>query len=70
MTGPPLREAFEDWLVKRPDWWDQFSKADMRRCSPGAPRAGEYANTLLQQLWEAWRAGFGAAKKIYKSEQP
>jgi hypothetical protein len=49
--------AFEDYTNNRPDWWDQFNKESWRVVSEGAPRAGEYADIQLQQLWEAFLAG-------------
>lgn len=49
-----LRDAFEDWINNRPDWWDQFNESDWRICSKGCPRQGEYAHHGLQQLWECW----------------
>jgi len=53
------REAFLEWACgddfhKR---WDGFDDDDVKFCSIGSPREGEYRNTLLQQLWEAWSAG-------------
>jgi hypothetical protein len=55
--------AFEDYTVNRPDWWDQFNRESWRVVSDGAPREGEYADTLLQQLWEAFRAGAQSTSK-------
>jgi len=49
--------AFEDYIGNRPDWWYQFNRESWRVVSDGAPRAGEYADTLLQQLWESFLAG-------------
>lgn len=51
------RMAFEEFADERPDHWDAFKAESWRIVSEGAPRQGEYADTLLQQLWEAFLAG-------------
>jgi hypothetical protein len=49
--------AFEEFAGNRPDHWGSFDRESWRIVSQGAPRQGEYADQLLQQLWEAFLAG-------------
>jgi hypothetical protein len=52
------RMLFEEFADERPDHWEPFKKESWRIVSDGAPREGEYADTLLQQLWESFLAGY------------
>lgn len=36
--------------------WERFEPDSWRICSPGSPSEGEYADRMLQQLWECWKA--------------
>lgn len=56
-----LRLKFSDYINRdrsRIENWEQFEPESWRIVSDGAPRRGEYADTLLQQLWEAFQAGY------------
>jgi hypothetical protein len=55
---PSLRGSFEVWVRARPDWPNQFVPNDFVKVSEGAPRAEEYRNTLLEQLWQAFHEGW------------
>lgn len=46
------RDAYEAYQSRM--GWAESDLAD--KCSEGAPRAGEYRNTRLQDDWEVWQA--------------
>lgn len=58
------REQFKRYIERRRDPWQTFDEEpDWRICSRGSPRAGEYANLALQELWDCWKAARSLTRK-------